>query len=161
MSNPKTSNKHWEFALNNAFARLQTLIWSFDELREKSGFVVVNTQKPDEISTILDGFLDEVQWLNSGEVRLLERLKESLSQNVTPAFESGRNAAAEIWSSAPPNGQRNLLKTADEVILAEAENHLQKLDIGELSDQAWFIEGFFLQWQDETLNFIAKHGADN
>jgi hypothetical protein len=160
MSKPEIT-KHWEFALHNALARLQTLIWRFHELQEESQFTAVGAQGPDEMFSIIDGFLGETQWLDRMDTRLLERLKESLLRHVTPAYESGRGAAAKIWSSAPIDDQRKLLKTDDDVILSKAQNRLAKMKLEKRSDRAWFIEGFFLQWRDETLAFLARHGADS
>jgi hypothetical protein len=160
MSKPEIA-KHWEFALHNALARLQTLIWRFHELQEESQFTAVGEQKPEEMLSIIEGFLGETQWLDRMDIRLLERLKDSLLRHVTPAYESGRGAAAKIWSSSPPDDRRKLLKSADELILSKAQNRLAKMKLEKRSDRAWFIEGFFLQWRDETLNFIAKHGVDN
>jgi hypothetical protein len=151
---------HWQFALASAFGRLEQLIWHLDEPAQKSKFAIVGVPSPDRLLIVIDGFLQEEETLYQGDVARLKKMRDHITQAVAPAYESGRDAAAEIWSSAPPDDRRKLLETADELILAEVQKHLQKVNTEGLAEREWFIEGFFLQWRDETLAFLAKHGLD-
>jgi hypothetical protein len=152
---------HWQFALASALGRLEQLIWHLDELTQKWTFAVLGVPNPEKLLTVIDGFLQEEKALYQGDIARLRKMRDHVRQAVAPAYESGRDAAAEIWSSAPPDDQRKFLKTPDELILAEVQKHLQKVNIEGLAERAWFIEGFFLQWRDETLAFLARYGLDS
>ncbi len=146
---------HWLFALGQAYARLEQLVWGFDFTAEVGKHAYVGVPEPDELVSIIEGFLGEEDDLFGGDISRLEQMRTAIQETITPAYQAGQEAAHQ-WVAT--DLKEKYEKAADsDPIIAEA----WKLVPGAFGPSAasWFVEGVCRTVGEEWVKAVSASGS--
>lgn len=144
---------HWKFALRTTFTRLEQLILRFDVVAETGAKGYTGVPLPDELLTIIDGFLSEQEQLVEGDVRRLQQMRDYLQKHLVPIYHAGRQLAQNQWHDALPEQRRYLadltLKDVRRTAWSSVPTHAGSTEAN------WFVEGFcYTWWHDEYPEYL-------
>lgn len=130
---------HWRFALEQAYARLEQLVWGFDFTEEVGKHIAyVGVQEPDSLIGIIDGLLSDWPHMFGGNIAGLEQMRTAIQETIAPAYRAGQEAARQ-WAATDLREKYEKVANSDPII-AEARKRVP----GAFGPSAasWFVEGF-------------------
>ena len=141
--------RHWNFAFGQALFGLERLVSYFDFTAERGIRNFAGVPTPDDLISIIDGFLSERELLLGGDVTRLEQARARIVQAIAPAFSAGEDAARQRWANASPSDRAQIAALDRSEVSAEAFN----MTVGVFSppEADWFVQGFCRRWYEIDL----------
>jgi hypothetical protein len=143
---------HWRFALGQAFAAIERLVWTFDFEAEAGEHSYASVPAPDDIIRIIEGFLTEHDLIYAGDVDNLKRLLEITKQQIAPAYRAGQEAAVERWQRSTPDERASFTNTLPE----EVRKSVQLIAPVEKREANWFFQGYCRRWTEEAFQHVVR-----
>lgn len=134
----------WRFALGVTFARLEQLVWKFDVGVETGEKGYANVPTPNELTTIIAGFLEQKDQLLLGDVTRLEKMQLYSKDYLAPVYQNGQQHSQQQWTTAKPSLRYQLQNLSPSEVRERAWNIVPR----EVSptEANWCVEGFCRRW---------------